>query len=714
MEPNNRNNRNRGDKNRRRGGGMWSIVLWALLLTIGVNYLSVMLDQARTAESSCEIAYSELVELVEEGKVKSIEFGDTVFTITPVDGFTYTDDDGKSYDQNYTLFTTIIPDATEKLITLCDEHGVTYTKPYQPPVSPILTFMVSYILPTVLMVGAFMLLMNFIAKKSGGMGGIGGIGNVGKANAKVYMEKSTGVTFADVAGQDEAKESLVEIIDFLHNPEKYTAIGAKIPKGALLVGSPGTGKTLLAKAVAGEAKVPFFSISGSDFVEMFVGVGASRVRDLFAEASKVAPCIIFIDEIDTIGKSRDGSRYGGGNDEREQTLNQLLAEMDGFDPSKGVIVLAATNRPEVLDKALLRPGRFDRRITVDRPNLAGRLATLQVHTRGIKLAEDVDLKKVALATAGCVGADLANLANEAALRAVRKGRKLVTQEDMLAAFEFVIAGSEKKGSVLTEFEKKLVAYHEVGHAMVAYKQKNAEPVQKITIVPHTEGSLGYTLLMPEEDKTNLRTRDELMAKIAVSMGGRAAEEVVMNTMTNGASQDIQEATSIARNMVAMYGMSDAVGMVALGSVRNQYLDGGYGLDCAQDTAAIMDREVKGILDKCYKDAVQVIRDNREDMDKVVAYLLEKETITGGEMVAILEGRDPSTVEEAYASTRKSEDGFRPSQPSVIEAPARHISMTSEKIEMPPEDKGEDAQTEDKPSTEPETPDTSAENTDENK
>ena len=720
MEPNNRNNRNRGDKNRRRGGGMWSIVLWALLLTIGVNYLSVMLDQARTAESSCEIAYSELVELVEEGKVKSIEFGDTVFTITPVDGFTYTDDDGKRYDQNYTLFTTIIPDATEKLITLCDEHGVTYTKPYQPPVSPILTFMVSYILPTVLMVGAFMLLMNIVAKKSGGMGGIGGIGNVGKANAKVYMEKSTGVTFADVAGQDEAKESLVEIIDFLHNPEKYTAIGAKIPKGALLVGSPGTGKTLLAKAVAGEAKVPFFSISGSDFVEMFVGVGASRVRDLFAEASKVAPCIIFIDEIDTIGKSRDGGRYGGGNDEREQTLNQLLAEMDGFDPSKGVIVLAATNRPEVLDKALLRPGRFDRRITVDRPNLAGRLATLQVHTRGIKLAEDVDLKKVALATAGCVGADLANLANEAALRAVRKGRKLVTQEDMLAAFEFVIAGSEKKNSVLTEFEKKLVAYHEVGHAMVAYKQKNAEPVQKITIVPHTEGSLGYTLLMPEEDKTNLRTRDELMAKIAVSMGGRAAEEVVMNTMTNGASQDIQEATSIARNMVAMYGMSDEIGMVALGSVRNQYLDGGYGLDCAQDTAAIMDREVKNILDKCYAAAVQVIRDNREDMDKVVAYLLEKETITGGEMVAILEGRDPSTVEEAYASTRAENEGFRPSQPSVIEAPAKHISMTSEKIEMPPHDEGEsksdEPEAEETPPAEPEAPqdETPAESADENK
>ena len=700
MDQNNRNKRNRNDKNRR-GGGMWSIVMWALLLTIAVNYVSVMLDQARAAESSCEIAYSELIDLVEAGKVKSIEFGDSVFTITPVEGYTYTDAEGKSYNQDYTLFTTIIPDATENLLALCDEKGVTYTKPYEAPISPVLAFMVTYILPTVLMVGAFMLLMNIVAKKTGGMGGIGGIGSVGKANAKVYMEKSTGVTFADVAGQDEAKESLVEIIDFLHNPEKYTAIGAKIPKGALLVGSPGTGKTLLAKAVAGEAKVPFFSISGSDFVEMFVGVGASRVRDLFAEAAKVAPCIIFIDEIDTIGKSRDGSRYGGGNDEREQTLNQLLAEMDGFDPSKGVIVLAATNRPEVLDKALLRPGRFDRRITVDRPNLAGRLATLQVHTRGIKLAEDVDLKKVALATAGCVGADLANLANEAALRAVRKGRKLVTQEDMLAAFEFVIAGSEKKNSVLTEFEKKLVAYHEVGHAMVAYKQKNAEPVQKITIVPHTEGSLGYTLLMPEEDKTNLRTRDELMAKIAVSMGGRAAEEVVMNTMTNGASQDIQEATGIARSMVAMYGMSDEIGMVALGSVRNQYLDGGYGLDCAQDTAAIMDREVKGILDKCYAAAVQVIRDNREDMDKVVAYLLEKETITGGEMVAILEGRDPSTVEEAYASTHASaeSDGFRPSQPSVIEAPARHISMTSEKIEMPPHQDGGADEPQDEPGAE---------------
>ena len=703
--------------NKKNTFGLITLILWALVLTLLFRSCSASYASA----NEVQVDYSTFKQWVEEDKVERVLMQSGKYTITLREGVTVelpeedkTTNSAFSWlpqgNQEVVYVTTPTPVPDVDIYQLMKDHGTAY---YDEPVdssSYILSLVLSYLLPVVIMVGA----MLFLYRGIGGKGGIGGIGNVGKSNAKVYVEKSTGVTFRDVAGQDEAKESLQEVIDILHNPQKYTEIGAKLPKGALLVGPPGTGKTLLAKAVAGEAGVPFFSISGSDFVEMFVGVGASRVRDLFKEASKMAPCIIFIDEIDTIGKSRDGGRYGGGNDEREQTLNQLLAEMDGFDPSKGVIVLAATNRPEVLDKALLRPGRFDRRITVDRPNLAGRLATLQVHTRGIKLAEDVDLKKVALATAGCVGADLANLANEAALRAVRKGRKLVTQEDMLAAFEFVIAGSEKKGSVLTEFEKKLVAYHEVGHAMVAYKQKNAEPVQKITIVPHTEGSLGYTLLMPEEDKTNLRTRDELMAKIAVSMGGRAAEEVVMNTMTNGASQDIQEATSIARNMVAMYGMSDAVGMVALGSVRNQYLDGGYGLDCAQDTAAIMDREVKRILDECYKDAVQVIRDNREDMDKVVAYLLEKETITGGEMVAILEGRDPSTVEEAYASARKSEDGFRPSQPSVIEAPAKHISMTSEKIEMPPEDKGEDAQTEDKPSTEPETPDTSADNTDENK
>ena len=683
------NNQNRNDKNRGSSTrGIISLVAWALVLTFGFNYFTSMMDQQRQAQTSHEIAYSELKQLVRDGKIASVEINEGVYTITPVDGYVYTDEEGKAYDENYNLFTTIIEGGETDMLSLLDEYDVYTTEPYRPPVSLFTQIMLTYILPTVIMVALFMLMMRLMARK-GGFGGIGGIGSVGKANAKVYMERKTGVTFADVAGQDEAKESLVEIIDFLHNPEKYTAIGAKIPKGALLVGSPGTGKTLLAKAVAGEANVPFFSISGSDFVEMFVGVGASRVRDLFSEAAKVAPCIIFIDEIDTIGKSRDGGRYSGGNDEREQTLNQLLAEMDGFDPTKGVIVLAATNRPEVLDKALLRPGRFDRRITIDKPNLAGRLETLKVHTRNIKLAEDVDLKKVALATAGTVGADLANLANEAALRAVRKGRKLVTQEDMLAAFEFVIAGSEKKNSVLTEMEKKLVAYHEVGHAMVAYKQKNAEPVQKITIVPHTEGSLGYTLLMPEEDKTNLRTREELLAKIAVSMGGRAAEEVVMHTMTNGASQDIQEATGIARNMVAMYGMSDAFGMMALGSLRNQYLDGGYGLDCANDTAAVMDKEVQHILEDCYRTAVKVIEENRADMDKVVAYLLEKETITGGEMVAIIEGRDPESVEEAYASTRAIEEkssgnGFKPSVPDTIEPPAQHIAMTSEKVPSPEE------------------------------
>ena len=696
-------NDNKSNKNNKPGGnwrGVASLVGWALLLTIIFSYASSVIGSTGRQASSINVEYGEFQEMVESGQVARVEFdnAEDILLITPEEGYSYTAEDGTVYtktEDGYTyvdaagqeqtahleLFTVRIQ-SNDAVIDFLNEYGVEgVDKEYQAPVNPVLAMLVSYVLPFVLIFLMFSLVMRWMAKK-GGMGGMGGIGGVGKANAKVYMEKSTGVTFKDVAGQDEAKESLTEIIDFLHNPQKYTEIGAKLPKGALLVGPPGTGKTLLAKAVAGEANVPFFSISGSDFVEMFVGVGASRVRDLFKEASKVAPCIVFIDEIDTIGKSRDNRM--GGNDEREQTLNQLLAEMDGFDPTKGIILLAATNRPEVLDQALLRPGRFDRRITIDRPNLAGRIATLQVHTRNIKLAEDVNLKKVALATAGCVGADLANLVNEAALRAVRKGRRLVTQEDLLAAFELVIAGTEKKGSVLTEFEKKLVAYHEVGHAMVAYKQKNTEPVQKITIVPHTQGSLGYTLLMPEEDKTELRTRDELMAKIMVSMGGRAAEEVVMNTMTNGASQDIQDATNVARNMVAMFGMSDQFGMMALASRRNQYLDGGYGMDCAQDTAARMDQAVKDILDQCYKQAVEVIKASREDMDKVVAYLLEKETITGAEMVAIIEGRDPELVENPYASTRTGDKAFRPSSPETIEAPAKKVHMISQKIESPEE------------------------------
>ena len=562
-------------------------------------------------------------------------------------------------DETAVYSTGMIPDPDLK--QMLKDSGAEFSGQVIQQTDPILSFLLTWILPIVIFVALGQYLSRRMMKNMGGPNAMA----FGKSNAKVYVKSSEGIKFSDVAGEDEAKDNLKEIVEYLHDPKKYQEIGATMPKGILLVGPPGTGKTMLAKAVAGEANVPFFSISGSDFVEIFVGMGASKVRDLFKQAKEKAPCIVFIDEIDAIGQKRNSGAYGG-NDEREQTLNQLLAELDGFDPSKGVIVLGATNRPEVLDQALLRPGRFDRRITIDRPNLAGRLATLQVHTRRIKLAEDVDLRKIALATAGTVGADLANLVNEAALRAVRMGRKTVNQADLLASFEFVIAGSEKKNSVLTEFEKKLVAYHEVGHAMVAYKQKNAEPVQKITIVPHTEGSLGYTLLMPEEDKTNLRTRDELMAKITVSMGGRAAEEVVLNTMTNGASQDIQEATNIARNMVAMYGMSEEFGMMALGSVRNQYLDGGYGLDCAQETAARMDKAVKDLLDQCYGAAVALLRDNLEDMHKVVAYLLEKETITGGEMVAIIEGRDPTQVEDAYASTRAVPQGDEP--------PARKIHI----------------------------------------
>ena len=634
MEPNNRNNRNRGDKNRRRGGGMWSIVLWALLLTIGVNYLSVMLDQARTAESSCEIAYSELVELVEEGKVKSIEFGDTVFTITPVDGFTYTDDDGKSYDQNYTLFTTIIPDATEKLITLCDEHGVTYTKPYQPPVSPILTFMVSYILPTVLMVGAFMLLMNFIAKKSGGMGGIGGIGNVGKANAKVYMEKSTGVTFADVAGQDEAKESLVEIIDFLHNPEKYTAIGAKIPKGALLVGSPGTGKTLLAKAVAGEAKVPFFSISGSDFVEMFVGVGASRVRDLFEQAKKVAPAIIFIDEIDAVGRQR-GTGLGGGHDEREQTLNQLLVEMDGFGTNQGVVVMAATNRADILDPALLRPGRFDRQVYVGLPDIRGREEILKIHVKNKPLAEDVDLSTVAKGTPGFTGADLENLSNEAALLAARRGSKLITMSDFSEAEIKVIAGPEKKSRVVSEHERKLTAYHEAGHAIVMHALPTHDPVHQITIVPRS-GAGGMTISLPTEDRS-YQSKRYMEEQIVSLLGGRVAEKLMLGDISTGASNDIQRASQIARKMVTVYGMSDRLGSISFESGHDEIFIGrsmAQAKPYSEQVAAQIDEEVKSIVDAAYERCEDILSRDQKHLIAVAEFLLAHETMSAEEFEAV--------------------------------------------------------------------------------
>ena len=499
------------------------------------------------------------------------------------------------------------------------------------------------ILSYVIMIGGLFFVMNLLTKRMGGDGMMGGFG---KSKAKVYMEKQTGVTFKDVAGQDEAKESLQEIIDFLHNPQKYTAIGAKLPKGALLVGSPGTGKTLLAKAVAGEADVPFFSISGSDFVEMFVGMGASRVRDLFQQAAKVAPCIIFIDEIDAVGRSRD-NRFGS-NSEQEQTLNQLLSEIDGFESSKGIVCLAATNRPEILDKALLRPGRFDRRIIVDRPNLQGRLDTLKVHTRKIRLSEDVDLRKIAQATAGAVGADLANLVNEAALRAVRHGRQAVNQEDLMVSFETVIAGTEKKNTVLTDMEKRLVAYHEVGHALVAALEKHAQPVSKITIVPHTSGALGYTMQMPEEEKF-LNTADELRTELRTLVGGRAAEQVVFGVQTTGAANDIQRATALARNMVTQYGMSEKFGLMSTASVQNQYLDGQAYMDCAQSTAAEVDSEVKKILETAYEDAKRILRENRGLLDEISEFLLVKETITGDELMAYIQADQKKLESSAQES-----------------------------------------------------------------
>ena len=687
MDPNNKKDQKNNQNRNRNMRGVVTLIIWALVLTVVFNYINAYSNNLTKRASSHEIPYSQLIDLIQEDQVAELKIENGVLYATPVDGYVYTEEatdknkEPKSYTQSektpLILYTTALNDAS--LLPLLEEHNVKYTSPVQTQMSPILEFMITYVLPVIVLAALFMLVMRIMAKN----GGIGGIGSVGKSNAKVYMEKSTGVTFKDVAGQDEAKESLEEIIDFLHNPQKYTAIGARLPKGALLVGSPGTGKTLLAKAVAGEANVPFFSISGSDFVEMFVGVGASRVRDLFKEAAKVAPCIIFIDEIDTIGKSRDGGRFGGGNDEREQTLNQLLAELDGFDPGKGIIVLGATNRPEVLDKALLRPGRFDRRITVDRPNLAGRLATLQVHTRSIHLAEDVNLEKIAQATAGCVGADLANLVNEAALRAVRLGRSAVNQNDLLAAFETVIAGSEKKGTVITDEEKRIIAYHEVGHALVAAKQKNAQPVSKITIVPHTQGALGYTLHLPEEEKF-LMSREDILAEIRTLLAGRSSEEVVCHTMTSGAANDIERATEMARNLVARFGMCEEFDMMALGSVQNQYLDGTYSMSCAQETYAAADHAVIAIIRQCHEDAKRMLEENRELLDKIAAYLLKKETITGQEMMAIIEGRDPETVDNYGATREEKQPLFRPSSPEVIEAPAKHIHIVSEPVPSPEE------------------------------
>ena len=626
----------------RQGRRIIFLMVAALIATLLINSLYTTIANAYLSE----ITYNEFQTYLDKDEIAELEFqSDRMVILTR-------DEAKKPSSQQRLYYTGYIPNVSnDDLKDRLDAQGVEYNTEIVEQASPIVTFVVTWLLPVIIMYALFSLLMRSMTKRMGG-----GIGGIGESKAKVYMEKSTGVTFADVAGQDEAKESLVEIIDFLHNPQKYAAIGAKLPKGALLVGPPGTGKTLLAKAVAGEANVPFFSISGSDFVEMFVGVGASRVRDLFQQAAKVAPAIIFIDEIDAIGRTRD-SKFGG-NDEREQTLNQLLAEIDGFDSSKGVVILAATNRPEILDKALLRAGRFDRRIIVDRPNLAGRYQTLRVHTKNIKLAEDVDLHKIAQATAGAVGADLANLVNEAALRAVRMGRKAVNQQDLLTSFELVIAGTEKKGTVLTDTEKRIVSYHEVGHALVAALQKHSQPVSKITIVPHTSGALGYTMQMPEEEKF-LSSKEELIVELQTMLGGRAAEQVVFGIATTGASNDIERATELARKMVTQYGMSDRLGLMALSTVSNPYLDGSTMMNCADSTSSAADEEIHKLLMGCYADAKNILVEHRALLDEIAMYLLSKETITGDEFMAYVNAdskklTDGSEAEEAPAQTDSSE------------------------------------------------------------
>ena len=628
-------NNNNGDKRNDKNGQM---LLMLIVVTLVALFIMSLVTRLETSSMSKEISYTEFLNMIDEDKVAAVEFASQQINITPKTE--------KGSISLTTYYTGYVNDS--ELLPLLKEKDIDIRATIPDNTSTWVYNILSFVIPLVLV----WILLGFLMKRMGG----GGMMGVGKSNAKVYVEKSTGVTFKDVAGQDEAKESLQEVVDFLHNPGKYTQIGAKLPKGALLVGPPGTGKTLLAKAVAGEAGVPFFSLAGSDFVEMFVGVGASRVRDLFKEAQKQAPCIIFIDEIDAIGKSRD-SRYGGGNDEREQTLNQLLAEMDGFDTSKGLLILAATNRPEVLDKALLRPGRFDRRIIVDKPDLKGRLETLKVHSKDVLMADDVDLEALALASAGLVGSDLANMINEAAINAVKKGRKFVTQADLFEAFEIVaVGGKEKKDRAMSDKEKKIVSYHEVGHAMVTALQKNTEPVQKITIVPRTMGALGYTLQTPEEEKF-LQTKEELEAKIVTYMAGRAAEEIVFHSVTSGAANDIEQATKIARAMITQFGMSEKFGMMSLASVENQYLDGRAALNCGEQTASQIDQEVLQMINHSYEEAKRLLNENREVLDKIAEYLYEHETITGKEFMKIfreLKGI-PEPGQEAEAAV--SDDMF---------------------------------------------------------
>lgn len=588
----------------------------AFLVCLLVTLVCFAMFTNMLKDNSSEITYDKFIEMVDDGDVKEVTLQSNTLTITPKH-----QSSGFSEEVYYANQMESVDKLTERL----EGTGIKFEYKKPDAAGEIISMLVSVLLPTILL---FVLLTVFMRRMNKG----GGMMGVGKSRAKAYIQKDTGITFRDVAGQDEAKESLQEVVDFLHNPGKYTTIGAKLPKGVLLVGPPGTGKTLLAKAVAGEAHVPFFSLSGSEFVEMFVGVGASRVRDLFEEAKKNAPCIIFIDEIDAIGKSRD-SHYGGGNDEREQTLNQLLAEMDGFDSSKGLFILAATNRPEVLDKALLRPGRFDRRIIVDKPDLKGRIDTLKVHSKDVLMDDTVDLEAIGLATSGAVGSDLANMINEAAIAAVKDGRKVVSQKDLFEAVEVVIAGKEKKDRILSKEEKRTVAYHEVGHALITALKKNAEPVQKITIVPRTMGSLGYVMQVPEEEKY-LMTKDELMTRLVTLLGGRAAEEVVFDTVTTGASNDIEKATQIARAMITQYGMSEKFGLMSLETVESKYLDGSARLNCSDETAAMIDDEVKELLKECFEEAKKLLSENRDVLDEIAKYLYEKETITGKQFMEI--------------------------------------------------------------------------------
>lgn len=647
-----------GGRNNRGGQGIMAFILLTLVALFVYALISNSISHASTQEKS----YSDFIKQLDKGNVKSVEFDSYEIDYKLVD------DGHKDYDITY--YTGRVADdelvPTLKKAKTSEGKSIEIKAAIPDNTSTWIFNILSFIVPLILL----WVLLAFVSKKMGGSMGMG----VGKSTAKVYVEKSTGVNFKDVAGQDEAKESLQEVVDFLHNPKRYTDIGAKLPKGALLVGPPGTGKTLLAKAVAGEAGVPFFSLAGSDFVEMFVGVGASRVRDLFKEAQKMAPCIIFIDEIDAIGKSRD-SRYGGDNDEREQTLNQLLAEMDGFDTSKGLLILAATNRPEVLDKALLRPGRFDRRIIVDKPDLKGRLETLKVHSKDVKMDESVDLDALALATAGLVGSDLANMINEAAINAVKNGRQLVNQSDLFEAFELVaVGGKEKKDRVMSDKERKIVSYHEVGHALVSALQKNTEPVQKITIVPRTMGALGYTLQTPEEEKY-LETKDELLAKITTYMAGRAAEVLVFNSVTSGAANDIENATKIARAMVTMYGMSDKFGMMCLATVQNQYLEGGAGLICGENTASQIDDEVLSIINSSYAEAMKLLDENREILDSISDYLYQKETITGKEFMKMFRDMKglPDPDEEKDGEESKEQENAQNDETSAADPLLRNAT-----------------------------------------